>query len=546
MNQASREFKNYANNLRRTALGIKFTKQLFTNPSSLTPKTIAAVFKTLGLDIPQELVITAEVAQIITAGQAITTAVQSGKTLQDVQAATNMTAASIRTLTAIAGNNKWIDSDTVGVVSVGVDVAMIYASAGTDVKSWISLSLNLANASFQKQGLADYRAAVQANEIYASRLSGQAKILGDTFLDFQNKNISIYGVIAKMAVDAPDLWPQVIKPGSPITNLFPELYMLPVTQASVSGYGVAEISGHWPWPSGEKYIIARWDSNKTINFQTLGKTFNKETSAEYFFEMLIRPWVTCYAIANEEIVKRGNMSMENIAALSYMINPSGEISDRDDYVKFLIGSCLTPYDFGDDILRNISGEFVANAYKGQDTRFQEQAISYRQSGQNQTFNRFTKDQEIMRQKLEMVKQNDDIVDLVQYPFIYQKLKSYMDFQQVSFERDPSYGGRLNQKFQTTDVRAWRKLHNYIAVLNMIDQFRTDSYLSQTRFAQQLLPFMPSVDSFTKKVEDINYLSTMRSVNRVALSNIASFIGVAPDKLVKLNKTEPGAAIYTIK
>ena len=122
----------------------------------------------------------------------------------------------------------------------------------------------------------------------------------------------------------------------------------------------------------------------------------------------------------------------------------------------------------------------------------------------------------------------------------------MDFQKTSFEKDPSYGGKLNEKFNSNSVRAWRKLHNYIAVIHMIDQFRTDSYLKNTRFAQQLLPFMPSVDSFTEKVERLSFLSTARSVNLLAMNNIAGFVGTTPNKLQKINASEQGAAIYTIK
>lgn len=556
VNQKQKDFKKFADNLKRTAVGVKFAKRLFTEPTTLSPRTITQVLQALGADIPTDLLITAEVAQVIISGQAIATgynaldAARSAKEIasatNDIKSATNATAAGVRTLTSIGERQGAIDADSASVIRIGVSVGCLIASVGTDVASWISLATELASIGPTKQGLADYYAIINAQEIYKARMTPQTKILSETFKDYQEKNISIYGVIAKMAVETPDLWPQVINQDSPIVQAFPDLMMLPVVENFSVGRGTAEISGEWPWPASGRYIIDRWESRREISFQTLGKSFNKETSAEYFFETLIRPWVACYSIANDEIVTRGNMSMSSIAALSYLVNPNGEISDTTDYVKLLLGSCLTPYDFGDEILKDISTQFLNDYYKGQDTSFKESAISYGLTDKNKFFSQYQNDNEIMRRKLEFVKQSDDITELVQYPYIYKKLQSYMDFQKTSFEKDPSYGGKLNAKFDSKNVRAWRKLHNYIAVMHMIDQFRTDSYLKNTRFAGQLLPFMPSVDFFQEKVERLNYLSTARSVNMLALNNIAGFIGTDPKNLKKINASEQGAAIYTIK
>lgn len=542
-----KEFKNYADNLKRTALGVKFARTLFTNPESLSPKTIANVLTSLGLEIPESVVMTAEVAQVILAGQAVADGLSAGKSLSELNSATNMTASGVRTLTSIASSKEWIDSDSASVIQIGTSVAMLVASAGTDVSSWVSLALSLNATMATKQGLADYRAAINAQELMRARITPQQTILAETFKDFQEKNISIYGVIAKMAVESPDLWPQVITPDSPITKIFPDLMMLPTVGTSVTGHGTAEIRGDWPWPAKGSYVIARWEGDKTIGFTTLGTSFNKETSAQYFFELLLRPWISVYSVANSEIVDRGNMSMQSIAALSYMVNHEGEISDTSDYVGMLIGSCLTPYDFNDNILDSVAVDFVKDSYKGQETNFHESGVSYGLSQSNISFNKFQRDLEIMRKKLETVKDSEDISELAQYPYIYKKLQRYMDFQKTSFERDPTLGGKLNQKFSQNSVRAWRKLKNYIAVLQMIDTFRTDSYLSTTSFAQKLLPFMPSVDAFSDKVEQINYLSTMRGVNRVSLTNISSFLGVPVEKLVKItDSTYKGAAKFTIK
>lgn len=542
-NENQKNFKKFANNLRTTALGVKFAKTLYTDPSSLTPKQIATVLSALGYDVPKELIITAEVAQVIVAGQAVVEGAQAGA---DIGSATNATGAGVKVLTNIAEDQNYIDSDSASCIRIAVDVALIVSSFGTNIAAWVSLAMDLAAIGPGKDNLAKADAIRNAQAQYVNRISPQAAILGQTFKDFQEKKISVYGVIAKMAVETPDLWPQVIKPDSPFVQAFPDLMMLPVVEAHETGHGYSSISGDWPWPASGRYVIAEWNSYRTITFSTLGKSFNKEVAAEYFFESLIKPWVTCYAIANKEIVEKGNMKMEDVAALSYLVNPSGEISARDNYVNMLIGSCLTPYDFGDPILADISRQFVEEKYVGIDKTFHESAVSYGRNSLNQGFVRYNKDIDIMRLKLEKVKQSDEIEELVQYEYIYKKLQSYMDFQPVSFEKDPTVGGKLNSKFSEKSVTAWRKLHNYIAVMQMIDTYRTDSYLKNTQFAEKLLPFMPSADSFQRKINKLNYLSTARSVNKLAMVEIAKSVGVTVDKLVKVNKDDLGAAKFTIK
>lgn len=532
----ARELANFSNNLKRTAQGVKFTRQLFTQPETLTVRATTEALKALGLNIPKELEIAPHVAQVAVSGQAISDGISAGK---DVSSLVKSSAASIKILTGFAEANGMIDNDQASVIRIGASTAMIIASSGTDVSSWIALALELSTTIAVKQGLADVHAIQNAMDLYKARVSPQARILGDTFTAFQKKEISIYGVIAKMAVETPDLWPQVITPESPIVQAFPDLQMLPTAGASVLGRGSAEVSGNYPWPASGKYILARWEASKSIDFRTLGKTFTKESAAEFFYELLIKPWVFVYSYANQEITSRGNMSMSNIAALTYLVNPQGEISDEYDYVNMLLGANLTPYDFGDNRLDQIARQFVEENYQSRDKVFNEQAISIGISAANKKWNLYQQDLETMRRKLELVKQNDDISTLVQYPFIYKKLQSYMDFEETSFEKDPSVGGKLNAKFQGGQVRAWRKLHNYFAVMQMLDTFRKDSYLSNTRFAQQLAPFIPSVDQFEMLLSDISYLSTMRSVNRLALKNIASYLDVSPDKLSIVNKTTQG-------
>ena len=545
-NNSQRQLKNFADNMKKTNLGVTFAKKLFTEPNSLSPKQITLVLKSLGVNIPAEIQATAEVAQIITAGQAVNDAVQSGQTLNDIKSVTNPGFTAVRALNSIASQNGWIDEDTTSIISYGMNTTMIVASGGLNVAAWVGLAMDVAQTVASKQSEADINALKDVQNKIQSIMRPQAKILGETFQEFQTGKIGIYGLIAKMAVETPAAWPQVITESSPLVKMFPELMMLPTVQKTLIGRGESRIWGDWPWPASGSYVISEWTSQKSLEYMTLNE-MTKEQAAEYFYNILLKPWMTAYSLANDEIVGRGNMSMENVAALSYLVNPSGELSATSDYVNMLLGANLTPYDFDDSTLDNIASQYLEDVYKNTPHAFVEQGISTGKISANKGFNAYSKDADIMRRKLELVQSSDSVWELVQYPYIYEKLKSYMDFEQVSFEKDPSYGGRINQKFSEQSVTAWRKLHNYIAVIQMLSTFRSDSYLRNTKFAQQLLPFMPSIESFEEKVQRLHYLSSTRSVNAIALKNIAAMLGVKPSQLVKQNKTdEIGPAKFLIK
>lgn len=545
--QNLKNLQKFSQNLRRTRLGVEFSKRLFTNPSSISNDQIANVMRALGYDVPKEIKMAADAAQVIVAGQAIKDGIDAYETFNDIQSLTETTATSVRTIAAIAERNDLMDKDTAGVARLGANVGMLVASCGTDVRSWVDLALQVTEVVASNQQLANYRALCDAQVKFRDRLNPQISAMTDIQIGLAKGDLSTFGMIAKLAVDAPDLWPQYINKDTQLGQLFPDLLTLPITDSAVVGYGESKIWGNLPF--GGSYTIASWSSARGIDFKTLGKKFTKELAADFLFNLYVAPWVNVYSAVNNEIVLKGNMTIDNIAAISYLsYGANSEISDKTDYVKLLLATHLTPYDLDDLILDDISKKYVDSFYKDKDTNFYEQAISFSINPRNTGFNNLNKDQEKMRLSLLRVKQTDDIVELVQYPYIYKKLQSYMDFEETSFEKNKTLESeKLVKVFgQPKDLRSWRKINNYIATLQLLDTFRNDSYLKNTKYAEMLLPFMPSIDSFDKKIVRLNELSMARNINALALSNVAEFLGTSSDKLVKVNNGAVGAAIYTVK
>lgn len=549
--QKAREMKAFAEKLRTTRMGVTLAKNIFTNPEGINAKEAVKILRTLGADIPENLNWTVDALQIYLSGQAIYTGVQAINTAKavgdaaSVNNATNATGAAVMALTALAENNNMLGSDEASIARIGTSVAMIVSSFGANVGAWVALASELASIGPRKQALADFQAFENARASYTATMSSQMQVLTSAFSDYQNKKINLYNLISKAAFEAPHMWPQLVNPDSELVKVFPELTMLPVIGDKFRGHGYSWIGGTIPF-TGKDYIIQSWSSDYEIPATRLDNS-NKELLAQWLFQAILKPWIINYAVANNEIVGRGNMSMSSIAILSYLSNGnSAYISDTEDYVQQLIASMLTPYDFNDPILDSLGYEYVKSNYKPEQRTFKELGVSF--GYENQDFGKYNADVLKMYHLIERTKKSSKIEELVLIEPIYTKLKSYMDFEETSFEKNPQIFKKLSYlNVDFSKARAWREIGNYFAVLNMIEQFRTDPYLSKTKYVQELAPFLPSLTIFDEKFKKIQAISYARLVNELAMYKIAEFTGINRNKLLKLTSDSyQGPAKFTSK
>ena len=122
--QDSKKALQLSQNIKKTALGTKFVKTLFTSPESLNAKSTTLILKQLGLEIPEGVLIANDAAQVIVSGQAISDGLDAGKSFSDMQNSVSVTA-SIGSATngvTIVSTNPVIDiltQEVIPGVSVG-------------------------------------------------------------------------------------------------------------------------------------------------------------------------------------------------------------------------------------------------------------------------------------------------------------------------------------------------------------------------------------------------------------------------------------------
>jgi len=548
------DIKKFQQNLRQTTLGVTFIKKLYMNPSSMSGAQILSTMKALGFQIDDNVQLTADVAQVICSGGAVYEAIQVGGSAKDAYEYAKLGAASTRSITNIMQRSNWMDSDTASVVNIGVDVGMIIASMGADWKAWTQLAMDVAAIGPTKQAEADMKAIKDLKNKVTSRRTVQQGIFVNALTGIEKGERDIYGVFAEIAADAPDLWPQLVRGDNDLSKKlldnFPELLLLPTAQGTVMGYGESKITGDWPWPASGSYIIESWNSKKFYYFETLKTDFTRESATEMMYELFIKPWVRVYDLVDFEIVQKGNASIEQIALLSLLISQDAEISDKTDYVKLLVDSALTPADLGSNILEDLAWQYQQETFKGIDTGFKEVAVSTSSSilKANQAFSANQKMKLEISNRLRETANDNDISRLVAAKPLYMKLQSWLDFQETTFEKDPSLGGLFGPKTQSwnkTEVRSWRQMHNFLSTLSLVSNFKNDPYIAKSKFAAKIAPYFDTIENFDRKFKDLYSTSVFRKVNRLALANIADMLGTTPDKLIQ-KKGPDGATTFTIK
>lgn len=538
---ASTDLKKFAEQMKRSALGVKFGKKLFTNPTSINPKDITTIIKTLGLEVPPDLLVTAEIAQLLIVGGTAIDSYNNAKTAQEVTQATNQTAATTRLAASFAEKQGYIDRDVSMTVRLGATAAQLYSSAGSDVSAWVTLAADLMQINASKGMEADQRAIQDLNRKYQEQVLPQQAAATNLMKRFLNEEIGIFGFLAGVAYESPMAWPQYIGQNSKLKEIFPELNFVPIVDQRIEGYGSVEIWGSWPWPLSGRYVIQRWESVKEIKTKTLGVDANtKEKAAEFIFNTLLKPWIVSYEIANYDLLINGNASIQACALLSMLTMSNAYLSNDFDYVSAMIGANITPLDLGErNILYKISDEYVQKQLSFVDQTFRSTGIST--GYENKGIRLVSNARNEVQKEVKRIQQSYDIRQFVKFEPFKQSLNEYFQFEPVSFEKDPSFKGQITQKFSNKQVTAWRDLNNFISVLDLLQQFRLDPYLKDTQFARSVASYLPNVDDFDESLRNLSSLSLMRNSNLLAKGEISFYTDIPLEKLTKLNETGP--AVY---
>lgn len=516
----SREFKNFQNNLHHTTLGAKLGKKLFLNPSSISPHDLANALRALGLPVSKDALMAADAAQLVVTGSA---AITAAETAENINSVVSPTAASMKILASIAGENKWIDQDSMQMIQVGADVAMIIASGGADVGAWVSLALEFYSMSSSNVAKAQMLSQKYAQQAYSGEMQKEQAAFGDAIKGLESGQLGIFSFLVEVSQKGSLIFETAIVKNPAFEKIREKLPMLNFIPPQYLHGGHWQFQGHdteTTWygeSSGERHSEINVDG-----FANFGSEANQVMS---LFNLIIGSFGYDYLKADALYRGANKVSIFDIAKLAMLGNRGfilrPEMNLLDTFLKYQ----LTPGDLGvsgtfENYHQNVKDSAISSNFgfsKQRKIWLPEQVQFFDENGM-----------------IDQLSQIREAQELVPKKFDFFKIDEYDEFSTAQGERQ----------------YYWRDFANFMSFLDMLDLVHSDpQYAKYKDLAPGLKAYdiFPKLADFKKECEKIWKLSAMRRVNKIAELNVANFLGAPINKIKKLTPPDHiGPVFYNYK
>lgn len=473
----------------------------------MSPETITRVMREMGLNIPSEVVLARDAAQAIASGSAAVESLKTAKDASEFREAIQMSANSVRMVTSLASRMNWISAENAMFLSMGVDVACIIGSGGTDVGAWVRLAMTIGQFSVMAQAKADMQAKKSLIAEVSSAQKRQIQNFSDSIKELERGEIGIFGFLVKNAGGSPLLFNALI-PENPafagLVNFIPGLKFLPQGPWTFEGKGA---STTW-WGESKK-------SSEKITLQ--GLAVRKPADAvDFLLNNLIWPNANLYMSARAQYLAQGRADIFNVALFA-LFEENFRLTTNMNLMPLLVQYQLSPHDIGED---NIFSA-LASSNKAITTNF---GVSKSESL-------------LTTAEMQTMDLTGNIERLRDDRQAHQQIMSRFSFGPVDNE-----GTTLSNGFD------WRLMSNFISVLDFLDLVYSDpAYETFKRDSKTLdrYDFFPKLYDFKTRFEIAWKKSVIRRVNVASRANIAYFLG-APISQIEEFPTYGDATVFKTK
>lgn len=487
---STQEFFRFQQNLKKSAIGVRFGKKLLTDPKSLSPKQITAYLKLMGLPISRDFEVAQDAAQALILGQATIKQAQAGA---DIGQLVKPSVSAISTLTRLGNEFGLVDNRTASQVSVLGDACLIFASGGADVGAWIRVGMAVMAESGRADAEATQKAAIQA----FSQVSKAQKTQADRFMknleELQKGELGIFSFLAENAQDAPLLFDNLIANNpafDAVHTLFPGLKFFPKVTYFWQGSG-----------SSQTFWGENRDKVHTIELQGLKKMRDFE-AADFLVKTTMGPAMEFYQEMRSFFLNAGKADIFNIAPLA-LFQEKFKIGKNSDLIDKFVRLRLSPIDLG--IQDTFKGASKIGQYKSVTSSF----------GLSKTEVYLTEAQMEAFDRAGNLK-----------PLIYDREARAALEKKFSFDIPVGVNSPLSA-FQ------WDDFSNFIAILDFADFIANDPKYYSLKQQSSWLKFLdsfPKIQEFKYRYQACFELSSMRRVNEAAKVNASNFLGVKPSQL----------------
>lgn len=554
--------------LRKSDVGTKLGRSLF-DPSqnlNLSPTSITSTLRTLGINVPKSVQVSADTAQIVMAGGAFANAAEAGAS---IGAFVSPTALAMNAAVDLLGAVGLMDpkSPGAGLLRLGLEALMVISSGGMNIFADIAFAVDVvSNLFFPPDGRPAEHAKLQAlvREDASRWINNREKMqygqIGQIYHEYQTGSLSTFAMIAKIGDAAPDLF----------LNYFPDFKtFVPPVQYSVvfTESGNASHGGFVGIGTSTDRITEEYD----LVFNSIGK-YSKSDWKHVFIEKYIAvpfaPYRFLAGLTVNDLKNYGypffarglgvfdhkhpvaRIQLSDLAILSLFPPYFQYVHDAFDIKPYLVGLGLTPHDMGYNVVQRHVGLGDFGGFRlPEPPAITFNGVDYL-TAPEQDYNAAASQNNYLVQKALDADRTGDIKGLLTLPAAERVVTEWgiMPYVPGSMENklpeayktlDPKnslyqYQQYVNKQvvaqYNTrTNPNGYRNIRNFWSAIALADKMRSDSFFDPTDF-KGVDTYLTTIDAITQRHKYLTGLSAARSLNAKAKANIAGFFGTDPSNI----------------
>lgn len=537
---------------RKTPAGIKLGKFLFDakyrQALQNNPTMIVGLMRAAGIPIPKEIQVTAATAQLIVAGGAFASNIETSASINSIAksgAGTIQAAIALATITGLAEASDPIVQD----LKFGADVALAIASGGTNVLADISVVLDVTSMVEITKMQAQQKAYGKMNAWMRARRAPQVKALKNNFKKYQEGDLDIFSLMGEVAEESPDFF-QTYFPD--LKGFIPTLTFTHTERASKGGMFGTKRS------SVSQTIQTIVNDHKTVSqgivlkYGGLPLSMFKVIQEEGYSNLEIHGFKDSFE-ANKSLHSNplSRISIIDMMALSMMPPYISVLSPDFDISNYLAMLELTPHDLGYSVLDEASNnpDYFPNEIS-MELKSPIQFYPSQDSQQSQIVD-IQNTQE--RKMLKVLDERGDILNLLRDKKAKAIIKEWGTIPRFFNNQDiitSLRSSKVNMTPELINVLGLNSKNNvflnldvqqFWAGLSYLESFKKAAFFRMSDLTPFDLGYMKNL--IEKKHKKLMYLTVSRQLNKMAKENVADFLEVPINKLRRLSDDNNGLAMY---
>lgn len=521
-------------NFRKTQSGIALGKALFSG-KKVNPSQITSLLKSAGVPVPQEALVTADVAQIIMAGGAITTDIAAGAS---IGAYVNPSAACINGAVSLLEHTGLMNANDPGaqLLKMGTETALVISSCGLNVIADLALVMDLYSQFSKKmpdltaklQGMSDNLAKSSVmnyiNKIYSREAVTSARL----FSQLQTGKISVFEMVGTLADSDPYTFYNYFPDSK---SFFPPSFVTVTASGSISydqqggAFGLSE----------QSYKVSSTFSQRMDFVRKMGLEARILGVIDFFLKY--KTSMIAFQIMNQENMSAKKISVGDMAALSLCSPYFDTFSLYNDLSPNLLALSITPHDMGYDFLEeaHVDADIFSDMHAAESTNA---AVTFngvdRSIYPSLNFLKVIDQQKAKVESLKSFDESGNIAAIVKNVAGRNAIKKWGSFDPFAYFPKNSITPQTPSSFN---------LRDFWAFISLSHEMSKDKYLNQIAASSKEIDSMVSSttglhETVNERAKMLQFLNVGRNMNKLALKNIANFFGVTPDK-ISMAKTGQG-------